>query len=140
MNELIEELEAAPCGSRYLDWKIAKGLGLPVVCKRGNPDVMSAQFPYSIHVSGGVDEVSYYTMSLDASRSLSNWVLVFASDIGADGLAMVELGDPSHSPSVEVCGIHSILEIAWCIAGLRARQRDAMREIRQLGQEMEDDG
>lgn len=64
----------------------------------------------------------HYTTSIDATRSLSNWVLIAASDIGADGLAYVKLGNPATSPSQEVMGIHADLVMAWCIAALKARE------------------
>lgn len=61
-----------------------------------------------------------FTASLDAIRSLGGMV-VFASDIGADGLAMVKIVvDTSTSPIVEYTGIASQLEHAWLAAALRA--------------------
>lgn len=61
------------------------------------------------------------TSSIDAARTLSDWVLLTLSDIGADGLPYAVLGDPSQSPSVEVTGIGATPAIALCIAGLKTR-------------------
>lgn len=97
MKDLIAKLEAAPEGSRELDAEIAMALG----------EVYS---PY--------DRVRLYTTDLTAARSLSDWMLLYASDIGADGLAVVRLGDPASSR--EVVGIHARLEIAWVIAAIKA--------------------
>lgn len=63
-----------------------------------------------------------YTASLDAARSISDAMLIHASDIGADGLPMVGLvADTSTSPPIEHTGIARTLELAWCAAALRAR-------------------
>lgn len=65
-----------------------------------------------------------YTTSLDAARSLGG-MLVFASDIGADGLPLVKLVfDTSTAPVIEYCGIGRTLELSWCIAALRALLKD----------------
>lgn len=108
MLDLIARLEAAAEGSRELDTSIGRTYDLP---------------PLSREVDGAPRSWPHYTTSIDAARSLSNWMLIYASDIGADGLAMVKLGNPSlSSPSLEVYGIHSDLIIAWCIAALKARE------------------
>lgn len=67
-----------------------------------------------------------YTASIDAARSLGGMV-VFASDIGADGLAMVKVVSDTSMPHIdEHTGIASRLEHAWLAASLRAlaRQRE----------------
>ena len=69
-------------------------------------------------------DVPSFTSNLNDARSISNWLLVYASDIGADGLALATLADPGYSPPLEATGMHSSLEIALCIAGLKARQLD----------------
>lgn len=62
-----------------------------------------------------------YTESFDAVRSLGG-MCVFASDIGADGLAIVKLvADTSTTPIVEYTGIASGLERAWLAAALRMK-------------------
>jgi hypothetical protein len=62
-----------------------------------------------------------YTSSLDGSRSIGG-MLVFASDIGADGLALVCLvTDTGTSPIKEYVGIAATLELAWCAAALRVK-------------------
>lgn len=66
--------------------------------------------------------LSKFTASIDDLRKEFEYLCVFASDIGADGLSLVKLvADTSTSPIVEYDGIHSRLEIAWLIAALRAR-------------------
>jgi hypothetical protein len=73
-------------------------------------------------INGGpLQIVPHYTNSLDAVRSLGG-MCVFASDIGADGLALVKLvADTSATPIVEYTGIASRLEHAWLAAALRMR-------------------
>lgn len=63
-----------------------------------------------------------YTDSLDAARGICpSAMLVFASDIGADGLPMVKLVlDTSTTPVKEYTGIGHTLVLAWCAASLRA--------------------
>jgi hypothetical protein len=71
--------------------------------------------------SGTLIEVPRYTESLDAVRALGG-MCVFASDIGADGLAMVNLvADTSTAPVIEYTGIASRLEHAWLAAALRMK-------------------
>lgn len=67
-----------------------------------------------------------YTSSIDDVRSLGGMV-VFASDIGADGLAMVKLVvDTGTTPVVEHTGIAANLEFAWLAAVLRSRTQSAI--------------
>lgn len=71
------------------------------------------------------ERAPFYTRSLDAIRSLGGMV-VFASDIGADGLAVVKIvADTSTSPIVEHTGIAAKLEMAWLAAALRARAQES---------------
>lgn len=112
MTDLIARLEAAETGSRELDlciWCQIEYGGQPTegnVFKRGL--VLNNQ--------------PHYTTSLDVARSLSNWVLLQLSDIGADGLALAVLGNPAVSPAVEVSGVHSSPIMALCIAGMKTKQ------------------
>ncbi len=67
-----------------------------------------------------------WTRDLNAVRELSNWILIHASDIGADGFPLVELSDPSTSPpriarGIGLCGGPHALTRAWLAAALRAR-------------------
>ncbi len=126
MTDLIAELENAAEGSRELDGEIHFSPGSDLrwlepeireYAKRRNISLTEAN-----SLNSG-PEIPHYTTSLDAARSLSNWVLVYASDVGADGLALVRLADTG-SPVKEVEGIHNRLEMAWCIAALKARQAD----------------
>ncbi|MGX9443916.1 hypothetical protein ACWX0K_15240 [Nitrobacteraceae bacterium UC4446_H13] len=70
---------------------------------------------------GKLQEIPHYTASLDAIRSLGG-MCIFASDIGADGLAMVKLvADTSTTPIIEYTGIATRLEHAWLAAALRMK-------------------
>lgn len=73
-------------------------------------------------INGGpLQTVPRYTGSLDATRSLGG-MCVFASDIGADGIALVKLvADTSTTPVQEFTGIAASLECAWLAAALRMR-------------------
>lgn len=121
--DLIERLESAPEGSREWDARIAWAINWNNVQSVSSLDaekIIESVKNADCYID--VDSPPSYTVSLDAARGLSNWVLIYASDIGADGLALVRLGNPAVSPSPEVSGIHSSLEIAWCIAGLKAQE------------------
>lgn len=97
-------------GQEGYSWDIKGG---SVVFERWNDD---NRCPFN----GGYP-LPAYTASLDAIRSLGGMV-VFASDIGADGLAMVKIViDTSTSPIVEHTGIAPQLQHAWLAAALRAR-------------------
>lgn len=75
-----------------------------------------------VRIEGGrLQTVPCFTKSLDAVRALGGLV-VFASDIGADGLALVKLvSDTSTTPIAEYTGIASTLECAWLAAALRMK-------------------
>lgn len=63
-----------------------------------------------------------FTGSIDAARSIcSDALLVYASDIGGDGLPYVELCTSTATPVAVHEGIGATIEIAWCIAALKAR-------------------
>lgn len=68
--------------------------------------------------------------SLDTARSISTWIIVHASEIGADGMALVELSDTGGPcrPVNVVRGVGSTLAIALCAASLRARAME-MEEV-----------
>jgi hypothetical protein len=99
MQDLIERLEKATGPDRELD-----------------SDIASLVYPNG-------EGAMRYTSSIDAARSIDKGALcVFASDIGADGQAIVKLvTDTATSPIIEHTGIHSRLEIAWCIAAVKGR-------------------
>jgi hypothetical protein len=59
------------------------------------------------------------------ARYLCSWLLLQASDIGADGLPLVRLGDPS--VTAEVVGIGRTLEQAYFAAAFRALAHEATR-------------
>lgn len=73
-----------------------------------------------------------YTSNLIAARSLSDWVLICASDIGGGRPALVVLGSRADFPLVEATGFGRTLELAWCAASLRARAVDAEMELATL--------
>lgn len=129
MKEIIEELEKTPHGSRHLDWKIhllinpEKSHLKDCKWKQARWDdeailVWKNDCKDFDAVWDDEEHVPNYTTSLDAAREMSNWLLISASDIGADGIAEVYLGNPKISQIVH--GIHSRLATAWCIASLRA--------------------
>ncbi len=68
-----------------------------------------------------------YTASFEASRTITNWVLITASDIAADGLAYVKLGDPTQHPVAEADGCHERLSMAMLAASLRAVVQEKSR-------------
>lgn len=69
-------------------------------------------------------DIRPFTSDLTAARSLSNWLLAFASDIGSDALPLVVLGNPGTGHVVEGRGGRT-LELTWCAAALRACAADA---------------
>ena len=75
----------------------------------------------------GREAVFDYTASIDAAMTLANKIAVILhmSDIGADGLPLVWLADPSTTPTREWTGIARTLPLAFCAAALRARAAQA---------------
>jgi len=132
MKELIERLEKATGPDRELDAEIAVATFLTVatdddlIYARLRDPGHDATHPghYFVKSRSGAQAASApnYTSSIDALRSQFPYLCVFASDIGADGLPMVKLVvDTSASPIIEYTGIAATLELAWCIAALKAR-------------------
>ncbi len=136
-SELIAALEAAEGPSRELDGRIALANGWQHETEQGGLGKYSLE-PIIHHIwvdpkgerfvakttcftrdRKYPDELPYYTSSIDAARSISDWILLTLSDIAADGLAFAELGDPGEILRT-VRGIHSRPTIALCIAGVRA--------------------
>ena len=123
-DALIAELERAPGGSREISDEILLAAGwtqsapLKIFNKRTSDRIW--------HNAAG--EIVSPHMRPDPSQNLqdahltknSDWVLLHASEIGADGFALVVYGNPG--TRTEVSGIHSRLEIAWCIAALKTRK------------------
>lgn len=108
MSDLITRLEAATEGSRELDVEIYGEILFPTLLTR--------QQAFNL--------APFYTTSINSVRTLGG-LLVFASDIGADGLPMVKLVfDTSTTPVIEYTGIAATLELAWCIAALKARENE----------------
>lgn len=126
MKSLIAKLEAATGPSRELDAEIACEVFFPKLRPAREDDHKPFQRgvpPSHGHIwcPTGFLLADSFTSSLDAARKLGG-MLVFASDIGADGLPMVKLvTDTSTTPVIEYTGIAPTLELAWCIAALRAR-------------------
>ena len=113
LSNLISRLEAAEGPSRELDRAIADELGTVTTYQVDDDEDYGPFGSTRWHWP-------HYTASLDAARTISNWVLITASDIAGDGLAFVRLGNPSKSSSLEASGCHNHLSIAWCIAALYA--------------------
>ena len=114
-KDLIARLEAARGPDRELDAEIAKHLGW-VRAK-------SAEIGWYDESGMCCDVCPHYTRSIGAARSIcEDAMLVYASEIGADGLPLVKLVTNTESPIVEHEGIAATLELAWCIAALKARE------------------
>lgn len=115
VRHLISLVERAPAPNRHLDRLVHYLVGTSV-----------RQPPYRLELSIRDQwDVKRYTDNFDAARSLTNWVLVGASDIGADGLAWVSFANPATTPSGQVEGIsfgggHGSLARAACAAAIRA--------------------
>lgn len=123
-TSLISRLKKAEGPDRELDCDIARSLGWQVQWTTDDAHQFIPCGIWGDERKGEKGLIPRFTESLDAARGMSNWVVLYASDIGADGLALVQLGDPSRSPTVEVSGIHPSLVVAWCIAALKARQSE----------------
>ncbi len=117
MPTLIERLEAATWPNRELDAEIALATGWEF-----DPKFLILQWTSP---DGQISKPSppNFTSSIDAARSIcKDAMVVQASEVGADGLPMVRLvTDTGTSPVIEYIGIASTIELAWCIAALRAR-------------------
>ena len=108
--ELIAALEAATEPSRELDGKIAMLGYAPFVVHRMREDIIS--------------NAPRYTSSIDAALTLLNKVgiLLSLSDIGADGLPLAIVADPTREGESTFEGIGCNLAISLCIAALKARE------------------
>lgn len=125
---LADRCEQATGPDRELDGAIATSLGWTDV----HGSVLRADFQGGRPpgVIDWWDHVPRFTASLDAARTISEWVLLHASDIGADGLALVELGNPTTTPTGLVRGVgygggQHALVLALCAAALRALAAEA---------------
>lgn len=122
---LIKRLEALTGPDREVDTEI--WLTVTPGATRRTTHVDHWNKPYDIDETrdgiGKLIIVPNYTGSIDAARSIcKDAMVVQASEIGADGLPMVRLvTDTSTSPVIDYIGIASTIELAWCIAALRAR-------------------
>lgn len=119
---LIKRLEALTGPSREVDEEIAKALGWTAV-----PWNFAGACGMTWYASGGEvhKECPRFTGSIDAARSICPDVMVvYASEIGGDGLPYVELCTSTDTPVAVHNGIGKTLEIAWCIAALKAREAD----------------
>lgn len=120
MKDLIERLERASGPDRELANDVLFACGWTAHETSDGPDRHVVWESPDGHGFEDGDQPDP-TASLDAARSLGG-MIVYASDIGADGLALVKLVfDTTTTPIVEYTGIHSRLEIAYVIAALRAR-------------------
>lgn len=120
LPSLIQRLEEAPGPCPKLDAEICE-----VQLRLIVPNVTWQQLR---HV---VEQVPCsYTSSFDLARGLSKWVLVHASDIGADGLPLVRLGNPGNVMIVLGVGQGDKgLARAMCAAALQALAIDLREEI-----------
>lgn len=119
MNDLIERLEKAAATSRELANDVLLACGWTAHETSIGPSRPIVWESPNGHAFEDGDQPDP-TASLDAARSLGG-MIVCASEIGADGLALVKLVfDTTTTPIAEYTGIHSRLEIAYVIAALKA--------------------
>lgn len=108
MTDVLEEL-AIRCETEEASWQLDAAISNAVQNPNG---------------------AMWWTRKLDDAVKLSDWILLYASDIGADGLPMVVLGDGSVAPSREAKGIAGgTLALTWCAAALRARAAMAKERL-----------
>ena len=125
---LADRVEKLTGGDRRVDAEIACAVMFPSLRPAEPNDHIEYQRGYppsrgDIWTPTGFLMSDNYTSSINAARSIGG-MLVFASEIGADGLPMVRLiSDTSTSPVVEYTGIAATLPLAWCAAALRARAK-----------------
>ncbi len=127
LSNLIARLESASGPDRRLDAEIACAMMFSDLRPAGPDDHKEYQRGIppgrgDIWCPTGFLMADTYTSSIESARSIGG-LLVFASEIGADGLPMVKLvTDTSTTPIVEYTGIAATLPLAWCVAALKARQ------------------
>ncbi len=121
-DALIARLEAATGPDEELDGEIALIAGWTYGKRERErqPWWRDAQ-GYRAGVGGWDNRPPPFTGSFDKARTLSDWLLVQASDIGADGLPLVILGNPGVTPPADATGIGATLPLCMCIAALKAR-------------------
>jgi hypothetical protein len=122
---LIERIEHWKPGtpSRELDDEILLACGWNYEVDEQDPNVYRAWWTspngHGSYYDG--DQPSPLT-SLDAGRDLTDWLILDAGDIQADGLALVRLGDGGRNGEPqEVVGIASTLKAAMVIAALKSK-------------------
>lgn len=109
---LITRLENLKGSSREVDADIAKTIGW-----RYELSSFSG-LSFWINPAGKREELPNFTGSIDAARSIfPNAMLIYANEIGADGLPYVQLcTNTSTNPVTVHAGIGATLEIAWCVS------------------------
>lgn len=109
---LIKRLEAATGPDRKLDDEIALVTGWGF-----DPEFLTLQWTSP---DGQISKSlpPNFTGSIDAARSIfPNAMLIYANEIGADGLPYVQLcTNTSTNPVTVHAGIGATLEIAWCVS------------------------
>lgn len=116
---LADRVEKEAAGSRELDGEICLALGWTYQKMKGDSRAYYRRPGVTEYYQR--DEPPAFTSSLDDTRKSFPYLCVFASDMGADGLAMVKLvADTSTTPVIEYAGIAARLEAAWLAAALRA--------------------
>ena len=119
--EMITALEAATEPSRGLDAEIARAIGLAI--NESDPEwVFEPSYLEDGHLR--LSSVQPFTSSIDAALTLLNKVgiLLSLSDIGADGLPLAIVADPTREVESTFEGIGCNLAISLCIAALKARE------------------
>lgn len=127
LNELADRVEVATGADRELDCLIYAAINpshLAIKNMPGrfhDPDLLSALAAEKF-ITRATYVAPRYTASIDAAMTLADgFVLLHLSDIGADGLPLCRLGNPSTTPARQYVGIAHTLPRALCAAALRAR-------------------
>lgn len=116
MTPLIKCLEALTGPSREVDAEIAKAVGWSF-----EPEFLTLKWTSP---NGEISRAAppQFTSSLDAARSICQGaMIVYVNEIAADGLPYMQLCTSTDPPTVHD-GIGATIEIAWCIAALKARE------------------
>jgi hypothetical protein len=118
-KRLADLLERVESGNHALTADIYEALGYEVIRAPRSPRGIA--WRYRGHGHFGFEDrwisMEMLSTSIDKARRISNWLLLHMSDIGADGLPLVELGDCDAN---KVVGIARDLPLSYCAAALRA--------------------
>ena len=118
MINLIKRLKTLTGPDREVDAEIAKAIGW-----ESGPWEIAGMRGVTWYASGPEvhKECPRFTSSIDAARAICpDAMMVYASDVDIATVHLVT--DTSTTPIIGHVGIGATLEIAWCIAALKARE------------------